>query len=365
MTLSKSRPIRAVVVDDSPTARELIVSLLRGSDIEVVGSGESGEDAVRLAKRLKPDVMALDVRLKGMDGFTATRQIMRESPMPIILVTSSLMPNDTELTFQALNAGALTVVRKPGLADPETCAQLVKTVRVMAGVPVVHHWGRQDPRASANVARVNSARPVFSGQSKIDKSLVDQLKVVGVAASTGGPSALATVFRSLPTDFPWPILVVQHITNGFGLGLAQWMSTQTNLRVRMAEHGETPQVGTILFAPDDYHMQINMKGEIELVKDQPYKGLRPSANPLFQSLAAVYRSAALGIILTGMGSDGAEGMEALFQAGGFTIAQNEASCVIYGMPRAAVEKQAISQVLALEEIGPALCMYAAMRKSEA
>jgi two-component system chemotaxis response regulator CheB len=361
MPHAKHRAIRVVVVDDSPTARGLLVSLLNSTDgMQVIGTGASGEEALQLAKRLKPDVMTLDVNMKGMDGFAATRLIMRESPLPIILVTSSMMPNETNLTFQALNAGALTVVRKPGLADPDTCDRLVQTVQVMAGVPVIHHWGRHNATASLAAAQAVRARRSNEAQPK-----VDQLKMIGVAASTGGPAALAAVFRPLPASFPWPILVVQHISLGFGMGLVQWIDTQTALQTRMAEHGEVPRAGTILFAPDDYHMQVNARGEVELVKGQPFKGLRPSANPLFQSMASVYNANALGIMLTGMGDDGAEGMSALYLAGGFTIAQDEESSVIYGMPRAVIERQVVSQTLPLDEIGPTLASYAAAKICEA
>ncbi len=361
MPQARNQAIRVVVVDDSPTARGLLVSLLNGTDgMQVIGTGASGEEALQLATRLKPDVMTLDVNMKEMDGFAATRQIMRQSPLPIILVTSSMMPNETNLTFQALNAGALTVVRKPGLADPDTCDRLVQTVRVMAGVPVIHHWGRQNSTASLAAAQTGRA-----SRSKETQPKINQLRMIGVAASTGGPAALATVFRALPANFPWPILVVQHISPGFGMGLVQWIDTQTVLQTRMAEHGEVPKAGTILFAPDDYHMQVNTQGEVELVKGQPFKRLRPSANPLFQSMASVYNANALGIMLTGMGDDGAEGMTALYQAGGFTIAQDEESSVIYGMPRAVVEKQVVSQTLPLDAIGPTLAGYAATRISEA
>jgi two-component system chemotaxis response regulator CheB len=174
--------------------------------------------------------------------------------------------------------------------------------------------------------------------------------VIGIASSTGGPAALAAVLRSLPADFLVPIVGVQHITRGFAGGLADWLSGETALRVGIAGHGDVPEPGTFLLAPDDYHMQINAWGIIELNKEAPFKGLRPSANHLFRSLAQNYGPRAVGVILTGMGDDGAEGMEELHNAGGLTLAQNEQSCVVYGMPREAVIRNAVDLVLSPSEM---------------
>lgn len=354
----KSKTIRAVVVDDSPTARGLIVALLQGEQgIEVVGVGASGEEAIRLVKRLKPDVLAMDIRMKGMDGLEATRQIMRESPLPIVLITSSFLPEDNDITFRAMKAGALNVVKKPGLAEPEACSNLVQTVRLMAGLPVVHHWGREEYKP-----RPVTGRPAIT--TKDIQMLPQRIKVIGIASSTGGPAALATIFGALSAGFPWPVLVVQHVTPGFGPGMAQWLNTQTALPVRLARHGEVPQPGVILIAPDDYHMTVDTSGAVSLTQDQPYKGLRPSANYLFKSLAERYGSSALGIILTGMGNDGANGIDALYRAGGFTIAQDEKSCIVYGMPRAAVEQGSIAQVLPIDEIARTLSSLAQQKNNE-
>lgn len=352
--------IRAAVVDDSPTARELIMALLSNSKgIVVVGSGATGEDAVRLVRRMKPDVLCMDVRMPIMDGLEATRHIMRESPLPIILVTSSMMAEDVDLTFRALKAGALTVVKKPGLADPETCDNLLNTVRLMAGLPVVHHWGREPQRPTPpSTASVKTA-----AQSGDLTELTRTLEIIGIASSTGGPGTLATILSPLPADFPWPLLIVQHVSPGFGQGLAEWLNTQTPLTVGLAGHGDVPQPGMVLLAPDDYHLQVNRSKVVELYKGEPYRGLRPSANFLFNTLASVYREAAMGIILTGMGNDGVDGMEAMQRAGGLTIAQDEESCVVYGMPREAALRGAASRVLPPEGIAALLLGLAQRKKS--
>lgn len=358
--------IRVVVVDDSPTVCELLVKILQAAEgIQVVGVGHSGEDAVRLTKRLHPDVVTMDVRLPKMDGLEATRRIMRETPTPIVIVSGNMLHNDLDLTFAALQAGALTVVGKPGLANPETCDKIVQAVRLMAGVPVIHHWGRLEgkgQRAEIGRQKAEGGWPMTPasqfGISNLKREytclLTSEIQIVGIAASTGGPSALAAVLGPLPAHTPWPILVVQHITQGFAGGLAEWLGSQTKLRVSIATHGGTPQPGSVLLAPDDYHMQVNGRGIVELSKEPPCKGLRPSANYLFSSLARAFGPHAMGIVLTGMGDDGIEGLEALHQAGGLTAAQDEQSCVVYGMPRAAVVRNAVDWVLPLDQMAPTL-----------
>ncbi len=356
MNSTQKSPIRVVIVDDSPTVRDLLIGLLQAAgDIQVVGVGSNGEDGVRLAERLHPDLITLDMRMPKMDGLEATRTIMRECPTPILILSASMKRADIDLTFQALQAGALGLLAKPGLDDPKACEEIVQTVRTMAGVPVIHHWGRKDPaptRDSSGSPRVEK-KPQKGALSEMKIPSVD-FRIVGIAASTGGPSAIAAVLQRVPADFPLPILVVQHISPGFASGLADWMGTQTRLTVDVAAHGEVLQPGLALIAPDDYHMQINERGIVELTKADPFKGLRPSANYLFHSLARVFGPHALGIILTGMGDDGADGLDALHKAGGFTIAQDEKSCVVYGMPGEAVRRNSIDCILSLDQIGDVL-----------
>jgi two-component system chemotaxis response regulator CheB len=344
----RAEPIRVVVVDDTPTVRELLVAILQSAGgIQVVGVGSNGRDAIRLTKRLRPHVVTMDVVMPQMDGLEATRHIMREVATPIVIVTGGLMRAEEDLTFEALRAGALTVVRTPGLADPEGCEKVVQTVRLMAGVPVVHHWGNGGRRSRSSLVTKPPPPP-------IDVKVQDGVQMIGIAASTGGPSALARVLRRLPTDFPVPILVVQHITRGFITGLAEWLSGETRLRVGVANHGDVPQPGAVLLAPDDYHLQVSARGDVELCKEPPYKGLRPSANFLFRSLAQTYGPRAMGVVLTGMGDDGIEGLQILHQAGGLTMAQNEESCVVYGMPREAVMQGVVVRVLTPDQIAVTL-----------
>ncbi len=348
----KTANIRTIVIDDSQTARELMIALFEREGIHVIGSGASGLDAVRLTSRLHPDVICMDANMPEMDGLEATRRIMHQLPTPIVIVTASLMQSDMDLTFEAMQAGALTVVRKPGLADPETCDKLVETVRLMAGVPVVHHWDKSARRREKAPPAVPAVKVKEREEPRLP--IKRAVEVIAIASSTGGPVTLATLFRTLPANYPIPILVVQHITRGFTGGLAEWLSGETALQVGIAGHGERLQAGMVLIAPDDYHMQLNARKEVELSKEPAYKGLRPSANFLFRSLARNYGSRAMGIVLTGMGDDGAEGLALLHKAGGLTVAQNEASCVVFGMPQEAIARKAVDRVLSPEQIVLAL-----------
>jgi len=346
-----STPIRVVIVDDSRAMTDLLTSILRAAgDIHVVGTAANGEEGVRLVQRLHPDLVTMDVYMPKMNGAEAVRAIMRTHPVPIIIVSNNHKPHTMDLAFQALRAGALTVVSKPVLNDPKTGENIIRTVRLMSRVPVIHHWGTVDKKPSAAPRKPAPPVKIFNSLQELKTAI----RVIGIAASTGGPSTVAAVLKDLPADFPLPIALVQHFSPGFASGLTDWLGTQTSLRVDLAKHGEILEPGTVVMAPDDYHLQINRAGRIVLSKGPSYKGLRPSANPLFESLAMAYGPAALGIILTGMGDDGAEGLLKLHQAGGATIAQDEESCVVYGMPRAAVAGGAVDNSLTPEQIGFAL-----------
>ncbi len=339
--------IRVIIIDDSPTVRSLLASILSAAGMDVLALGKNGEDAIRLVKEHKPDVITMDIRMPQMDGFEATRRIMREQPTPSVIITGSAKYQDVELSFQAMRAGALAVVNKPGLSDPQTCEKVVQTVQNMAGVHVIHHWGNvQSPppptKVDAKISRL------------VDLSRYPDIRIIGIASSTGGPSALSAVLGNLPPDFPLPIVAVQHVSPGFTSGLAEWLGSVTQIKVDVGTHGDKLKPGTVTFAPDDYHIQVNKRGEVELSHSPAYKGLRPSANPMFESLAQHYGKRSLGIILTGMGDDGADGMEQLHKTGALTIAQDEKSCIVYGMPHQAVIRNAVDVQMNLEEIAQLL-----------
>lgn len=354
--------IRVLVVDDSPSASDLLVSILQSVEgIEVIGVGRDGHDAVRLAKRLKPDVITMDIVMPNMDGMEATMQIMTENPTPIVIVSATLTKVDIVPTFNAIMHGALSMVKKPGLNDPEGCAEIIKTVRLMSQVPTVRHWNpnktKQKPKPKPKKEQsVETAteKKISRGVKLLEQDNLKAIQMIGIVSSTGGPGILAEILKQLPADFSVPIMIVQHITEGFAAGFADWLNTETELFVGIAGHGDKPRPGAALVAPDNYHMRLDSRGTIELMKRTSEKGICPSGNFLIQSLAESFGYRALGIILTGMGSDGAEGLLSLHNAGGLTFAQEEHSCVVYGMPNEAVKANAVDYIFTPQQIGVAL-----------
>ncbi|MCI0395699.1 MAG: chemotaxis-specific protein-glutamate methyltransferase CheB [Chloroflexi bacterium] len=344
-----SKPIRVLVVEDSPTCRELMVSVIQSAaGFQVVGTARDGAEAVRLTHRLRPDIIIMDVHMPVMNGYEAVNQIMAEVPRPIIMVTNSLAKNEHHLTFNALEAGALIILEKPALSDPvEKYEWFLSQMKTLAEVKVVRRWSKP---AGSN----HQSQPLAKTQAARRAAKSEKIRVVAIAASTGGPGALATVLKELPANFPVPVLIVQHVTYGFGQGLADWLGKKTRLQVRLARHGDELQAGEVLIAPDDYHMIVNGLGLVALHKETPYQGLRPAANYLFDSVARVYGATAVGIILTGMGNDGASGLQAMRRAGAHTIAQDRESCVVFGMPAVAIELDAAEEVQPLNCIASAL-----------
>jgi two-component system chemotaxis response regulator CheB len=353
----KTSPTRILVAEDSPVARELLVAILQNAaGMQVIGTARNGAEAVRLTHRLNPDVITMDIHMPEMDGIAATRQIMSETPRPVIMLSASLHKNKRVLTSNALQAGALLVIEKPKLNDPpEVVESLIRQIKLMAEVKVIRRWG--DEAGKGKNARQQGGTP---GQPALGKPVGMSRKgqttpqLVVIAASTGGPGVLSKILSDLPANFPAPILVVQHITPGFGESLASWLDQQTALKVRLARQSDLPKAGEVLIAPDDYHMQLNRLGLVTLNQAPPKYGQRPSANILFQSAAEVYGATTLGVILTGMGNDGAEGLSLLRQNGAHTIAQDRESSIVFGMPAVAIELGAAEQILPADRIAPAL-----------
>ncbi len=333
--------LRAVVIDDSPTARQLIEQILhRDPELHVIGQASDGASGVEMVQRLKPDVVVMDIEMPRMNGFEATEEIMATTPTPIVIATASVHRQNVDHAMQALRAGALTLLARPRGPDaPEferEARELIDTVKSMAHVKVVRR----------NRGHAFSQPPASVPVGKVDR----QAEVVAIAASTGGPPALQRLLGSLPSDFPLPILIVQHISHGFTSAFSSWLDSMIGLHVKLATAGELLKPATVYIAPEDRHLGVSSRLSIELSAQPPIGGFRPSGTFLFESIAQTFGPATLAVILTGMGQDGDIGLHAVRGAGGMVIAQDEASCVIYGMPRAAVEAGLANLVLPLDAI---------------
>lgn len=339
-----------LVADDSPAARLLLQGILDADpELEVVGQAADGAEAVELAGRLEPDVITMDVAMPGVDGLEATRRIMAHVPRPIVLV-SAVFPPDLQNSFRALEAGAVTLLEKPhGPGSPafaREAAELVETVKLMAGVKLV----RRSARRSRGVPP-----PGLLPARAPD----EVLRIAAIVASTGGPPAVAEVLRCLPVDWPVPVLVVQHIGVGFDVGLVRYLGECAAVPVCLAGDGDEVKPGVVYVSPADRHMGVTAGGRLTITAGNPLDGYRPSGNHLLRSVAQAYGPAAAGVVLTGMGRDGADGLLALRRSGGLAIAQDEASSVVYGMPRHAVLQGAAEIVLPVEDIAAALIARAA------
>jgi len=338
--------IRVLVAEDSVTAREVLVAVLESDpDITVVGQAKDGVEAVELAKRLRPDLITMDVHMPVLDGFEATKEIMVHVPTPVLIVSSSHSRRDVELSLNAMRAGALMVIAKPENPTAETFgsrrAHFVAMVKAMADVKVVRRWER----------RPGQARP---SQAPTPRRHSATVRLVAIGASTGGPVALEQVLSTLPGDFPVPILIVQHIAAGFVDGLAQWLSGSSNLHVKMAADGEALRARCAYLAPDGSHLGVTPDGRVRLTNAAPLGGIRPSASHLFESAAQAYGPAVAAVILTGMGRDGVDGLTAVRAGGGYVIAQDEATSVVYGMPREAVAAGVVDESAPIGDVAARL-----------
>ena len=339
--------IRVLIIEDSHVVRDFLEHIISSDPrLEVAAAASSAEEGLRLLRRTKPDVVSMDIRLPGMNGFEATRQIMSEQPTPIVVVSASVEAEDLKITMNALKAGALTVVEKPvGTTheDYEVLAQRLCTqLAIMSQVQVVRQ-------------RFNHAQIERTGESTQASKLLHPIQLghgaqfIGLVASTGGPRALQNILTSLPSDFPLPIAVVQHIAASFHAGFVRWLDNACSLKVETAKHCQRPKPGHVYVAPPDYHLVVGDRC-LKLCDGDLVCLERPSASVLLESMADDCGAGAVGVILTGMGEDGASGLARIRDAGGFTIAEDESTAVVYGMPGAAVKLDAVCETLPLDEI---------------
>ncbi|MBV9463970.1 MAG: chemotaxis response regulator protein-glutamate methylesterase [Verrucomicrobiae bacterium] len=349
------RKIRVLVTDDSPLMRQFLSGVIEATpEFSLVGVAANGEEALKLIPELKPDVVTMDIAMPVLDGLEATQQIMARHPTPILIVSASHAKEATGLAFKALAYGALDVFDKSFATAAEgrevKIAEFIARIKIVSRVRVIRH-----PFAKAGTAPIRMAVPEKPASS--ERAPAGML--VAIAASTGGPHALQEILRELPADFPSSILIVQHISEGFDVGLADWLGHQCSIAVKLASDGLTIQAGTAYLAPTGSHLRIGKNRKLALTDEPAQDGYKPSANLLFESVARVYRERALGVILSGMGGDGVVGLREMKRAGARIFAQDEATSIVFGMPKAAVEAGIVDSVLALDRIAAAILESAA------
>ncbi len=339
--------IKVLITEDSPVVRGYLKHILDSDpDIQVVGTAKDGEEAVRMAPVSKPDVITMDIHMPKMDGFEATRKIMETSPTPIVIVSASWNPEEVDKTFRTMEAGAVAALEKPrGMGHPDSQSsveELIQTVKLMSDVKVVRRWSSKAKTDKDEKVKTKPAE--VSSRSDLD------IQIVAIGASTGGPVVLQQILSGLPNQFKVPIVIVQHIAPGFLPGLSDWLSKTTNFSVAIAKKGEKLKPGMAYLAPDGFQMAIDSKFYIQLDEEAPEYHLCPSVSYLFRSVAHIYGRRAVGVLLTGMGKDGASELKMMHDKGAITIAQDKESSVIHGMPGEAIKLGAASFVLSTNQI---------------
>jgi two-component system chemotaxis response regulator CheB len=339
--------IRVLLVDDSIITLAILKRILASApEIQVVGTAINGQEALDIIPTLQPDVICTDLNMPVMDGLELTRAVMKKFPRPILVLSVSVQKEQTSNIFQLLEAGAIDVMAKPlggvGMEYGLDARELIGKIKILAGVVVIRkHW--KEPYATApssgNIMPLIKAAP---------------LRIIGIGASTGGPQAFHEILTHLPGNLPVPVICVQHISEEFMQGLVDWLAPQCQLKIMTAETGIEPQPGTVYFPRGGSHLIVDSQGRLECTNGSIYDGHRPSVSVTFKSLAQHYGSEAAGVLLTGMGRDGVEGMLAIAQTGGTTIAQDEESSIVFGMPKEAIAANAARYVLPLPKIASAL-----------
>lgn len=330
---------RILLATSTPELEELVKRAAGGAAVELVGVARSGKDAVRMTGKLLPDIVAVELR----DDHTAetVREIMITAPTPVVMVAYQDGSQLGDMSARALDAGALAVIPAPAASgtslEQAATEKFLSTIKAMAQVKVVRQW----PKKTHGDRQVKEAR---------EAAAHSQIAIVGIAASTGGPAAVRSILKDLSADFPAPILIVQHMSDGFIDGVAASLDATVALKVKVGTNGERLRPGTVYLAPDGHQLGVSGKSRLRVVDDEPIQGFRPSGSYLFGSIARAFKDESLAVILTGMGDDGTEGLRALHMAGGKVIAQDEKSSVVFGMPKSAISTGLVDFVLPLDDI---------------
>lgn len=336
----KKKIIKVFIIDDSRVAREFLTYIIESDpELKVVGSAESGELALQWLQTQTCDVITMDIHMPHLNGFEVTKKIMESKPIPTIVISSGYTLTDNLLAFKALEVGALAILEKPGgLGDVNyvrKAKEIVDTIKLISDIKVVKRRHKPVFGEIKNVA--------LHIESKVE------IKAVGIGASLGGPLAIAKILDDLPSSFPVPIFIVQHIVAGFTENFIKWLQERSNLQINQAKDGEKAKPGCVYIAADGCQMEIK-NGDLISLDYTQNSAFQPSVGRLFKSLAATYGSHCIGVILTGMGKDGAAELLTLKQKGAYTIAQDEESSLMFGMPKEAILLGAVNKVLPLNMI---------------
>jgi two-component system chemotaxis response regulator CheB len=351
--------IKVLIVDDLKPAREMIRDILAlDPEITVVGMTENESETLQALRTQHPHLIILDSFLRQTNGYDIASKAMNIRPTPIIMLTAS-SEAPTDAFHRVFDCGILEIIPKAALyrwrTRPEVAKALIRKIKLLSKVrpeSLMECGGEKRKRSDILIPEIN--RPIKEGNSRI----------VAIVSSTGGPNALFQILQELPSDLTIPVLIVQHMINGFIKGLAEWLTAKNHLQVHVAKDHDLMIPGQALLAPDDFHLTLTSNNRIKLLDMPPVGGHRPSGNYLFQSVADHYGPGALGIILTGMGSDGAIGMKFLKAAGGKTIAQDESTSVIFGMPKAAIDLGIIDRILPVTKIASEIIAFSGSENLE-
>jgi len=349
-TVSAHRPpIRLLVVEDSPSVREFLVYLFASDqEIQVIATASNGEEALDAVKAKKPDVITMDLHMPRMDGYAATRAIMENYPTPIVVVTGSTAADEMSTTLSALEAGALAVMKRPtGLGHPDhaaTARELIQTVKLMSEIKVVKRWAKHKAHAAPAAETTQPEPPSVAPAAR------KHFRLVAIGSSTGGPLVLQQILSHLPRDFPIPIIIVQHIAQGFAEGFVQWLAESSKFAVTLAANGTVMMPAHAYVVPNGVQADVDAYARITLKKDAAENGHCPSVSTLFRSVANAYGAYAVGILLTGMGKDGAVELGLMHDRGALTIAQDKESSVVHGMPGVAIALGAATHVAGPDKI---------------
>ncbi len=345
--------IRVVIVDDSAVFRIAIAAVLNQEpDVEVVGKAANGKEGVELIQRLRPDVVTMDVNMPVMTGYEAVEEVMASCPTPIVIVTASPGKQEREAVVKALALGALDVLPKPyvgrGAKANPAIAELVGKVKMLSKAHVIRHVAGSFKRRRQQVGHP----PGAEGK---------EWCVVAIASSTGGPAALAKIFSALPEDLPACLLVAQHMAAGFSSTFVEWLASVSHCEVQEAKLGCSLRAGLALIAPAGRHLRVSTNGLPQILDLPPVNGGKPSGDILLTSVSQVFGARAIGVVLTGMGKDGTEGLRSIRDNGGVTVAQDEFTSVIFGMPKSAIEAGVAEQIAPLDTMAATIAELARQR----